>query len=106
MFVIRGFVSEMRNTNPMACIPFNGINENAWEQQRGSMDVPLFKWWRCKTCVCEVAPSSVAANERLNELSHTTNSFSKDSMTSNMLKNENLNCRTFSIRYSFSNPYI
>ncbi|KAK1367764.1 hypothetical protein POM88_033856 [Heracleum sosnowskyi] len=102
-FFMRGYVAQMRDTTPRACIPFDGISEDTWNQQRGSLDVPRHRWWRrCKPCVHEAAPSSVAIDERLNELSDTIKSLSIDSTTSDELKNENLNCRQpFSMRYSF-----
>ena len=58
MCVVRGYVAEMSNTDPKACIPFDGISENTWKQLRGSLDVPRFRYWRCKACVGEVVPSS------------------------------------------------
>ncbi|XP_074336213.1 uncharacterized protein LOC141673368 [Apium graveolens] len=63
MIVTSGYVAENTNMNPKACIPFDGITENRWEQLRGSLDLPRYRWWRCRSCVRELVTSSTTAQD-------------------------------------------
>ncbi|XP_074336215.1 uncharacterized protein LOC141673369 [Apium graveolens] len=63
IFVTSGYVAEKANMNPKACIPFDGITENRWEQLRGSLDVPQYRWWRCRSCIRELVTSSTTAQD-------------------------------------------
>ncbi|KAK1367766.1 hypothetical protein POM88_033858 [Heracleum sosnowskyi] len=62
------YVAEKRNMNPKVCIPFDGITENTWEQVRGTLDVPRFRWWRCRSCVREPVTCSTTAQDSSLEL--------------------------------------
>ncbi|KAJ8552134.1 hypothetical protein K7X08_028577 [Anisodus acutangulus] len=54
-FSIRGYVAEMRKKDRKICSPFTSTSDDhsIYEEQL-PLDVPKFRWWRCKNCFHEI----------------------------------------------------
>ncbi|CAN4120226.1 unnamed protein product [Withania somnifera] len=58
-FSIRGYVAEMRSKDQKICSPFTPTNDGSIsEEQIPALDVPKFRWWRCKNCIHEIGTES------------------------------------------------
>lgn len=54
-FSIRGYVAEKRKMDLKVCLPFTSTSDSISEEQLLPLDIPKFRWWRCKTCIHEIA---------------------------------------------------
>ncbi|MCD7469519.1 hypothetical protein HAX54_008620 [Datura stramonium] len=90
-FSIRGYVADMRKKDWKICSPFTSTSDHCIsEEQLLPLDVPKFRWWRCKNCIQEVGTES--AGEEIEILSPScrsrlisTNMASTSSATTNAL---------------------
>ncbi|XP_070012656.1 protein EMBRYONIC FLOWER 1-like [Nicotiana sylvestris] len=59
-FSIRGYVAEMRKRDRKICSPFASTSDcsTTSEEQLPPLDVPKFRWWRCKNCIHEIGAES------------------------------------------------
>ncbi|KAJ8543762.1 hypothetical protein K7X08_025380 [Anisodus acutangulus] len=68
-FSIRGYVAEMRKKDRRICSPFISTSDDRSisEEQLPPLDVPKFRWWRCKNCIHEIGTQN--AGEEIEILS-------------------------------------
>nr|XP_016465919.1 PREDICTED: protein EMBRYONIC FLOWER 1-like [Nicotiana tabacum] len=58
-FSIRGYAAEMRKRDRKICSPFASTSDcSTSEEQLPPLDVPKFRWWRCKNCINEIGTES------------------------------------------------
>lgn len=54
-FSIRGYVAEKRKKDRKVCLPFTSTSDcSISEEQLLPLDIPKFRWWRCKNCIREI----------------------------------------------------
>lgn len=59
LFSIRGYAAEMRSKDRKICSPFTSTSDRSIsEEQLPPLDVPKFRWWRCKNCIHEICTES------------------------------------------------
>ncbi|OIT30217.1 PREDICTED: protein EMBRYONIC FLOWER 1-like isoform X1 [Nicotiana attenuata] len=66
-FSIRGYVAEMRKRDRKICSPFASSSDcsTTSEEQLPPLDVPKFRWWRCKNCIHEIGTESAGEDSEI-----------------------------------------
>ncbi|XP_049353945.1 protein EMBRYONIC FLOWER 1 [Solanum verrucosum] len=60
-FSIRGYVAEKREKDRRICAPFTSSGDRSISEEQlppPPLDVPKFRWWRCKNCMREIGTES------------------------------------------------
>ncbi|CAN4119228.1 unnamed protein product [Withania somnifera] len=69
-FSIRGYAAEMRKKDQKICSPFTSTSDcSNSEEQLPPLDVPKFRWWRCKNCIHEIGTGSAGEEIEIVSLS-------------------------------------